>query len=102
MRLARSSATAGPTARTMQKRATSQWDIVVLPLRTKQSNVQAFIRRAARMADKTSWTKPLAPMTYGDSIVIGARSAGETRAGRASGGAAGRRFRRAATPRRAD
>src|SRR5437870_3359631 len=81
MRLARSSATAGPTARTMQKRATSQWDIVVLPLRTKQSNVQAFIRRAPRMADKTSWTKPLAPMTYGDSIVIGARSAGQTRAG---------------------
>src|SRR2546422_4263336 len=31
-------------------------------------NVQAFIRRAASMADKTSWTKPLACMTYGDSI----------------------------------
>src|SRR5262249_58618536 len=32
-------------------------------------NVQAFIRRAPRMADKTSWTKPRARMTYGDSIV---------------------------------
>ncbi len=32
-------------------------------------NVQAFIRRASRMADKTSWTKPLASMTYGDCIV---------------------------------
>src|SRR5438876_9740885 len=29
-------------------------------------NVQAFIRRASSMADKTSWTKPLARMTYGD------------------------------------
>src|SRR5712691_5211323 len=41
------------------------------------SNVQAFIRRAPRMADKTSWTKPLARMTYGDSIVgRGRREAG--------------------------
>jgi len=32
-------------------------------------NVQASIRRAPRMADKTSWTKPRARMTYGDSIV---------------------------------
>src|SRR5712691_6794938 len=40
-------------------------------------NVQAFIRRASRMADKTSWTKPLARMTYGDSIVgPGRREAG--------------------------
>src|SRR5438132_7639220 len=85
MRLARSSATAGPTARTMQKRATSQWDIVVLPLRTKQSNDQAFIRRASRMADKTSWTKPLAPMTYGDSIVR-TTSRDAVSARRASGG----------------
>jgi hypothetical protein len=36
-------------------------------------NVQAFIRRASSMADKTSWTKPLACMTYGDSIVGRAR-----------------------------
>jgi hypothetical protein len=36
---------------------------------TTRPNVQAFIRRAPRMADKTSWTKPLARMTYGDSIV---------------------------------
>src|SRR3990172_5706578 len=34
-----------------------------------QPNVQAFIRRASSMADKTSWTKPLARMAYGDSIV---------------------------------
>jgi DNA-binding XRE family transcriptional regulator len=33
------------------------------------------------MADKTSWTKPLACMTYGDSIVRGTREAGQTRAG---------------------
>jgi hypothetical protein len=44
-------------------------------------NVQAFIRRASSMADKTSWTKPLACMTYGDSIVGGAREEGQTRAG---------------------
>src|SRR2546422_3246066 len=42
------------------------------------ANVQAFIRRAPRMADKTSWTKPRAPMTYGDSIV----AAGGLEAGR--------------------
>src|SRR5437899_10829250 len=33
------------------------------------SNVPAFIRRASSMADKTSWTKPLTGMAYGDSIV---------------------------------
>src|SRR5262245_12317609 len=32
-------------------------------------NVQAFIRRASSMADKTSWTKPLACVAYGDSSV---------------------------------
>src|SRR3989442_11159911 len=41
-------------------------------------NVQAFIRRASRMADKTSWTKPRTGMTYWDSIVGGARLAART------------------------
>src|SRR5256885_1837698 len=49
------------------------------------SNDQAFIRRASRMADKTSWTKPLAPMTYGDSIVR-TTSRDAVSARRASGG----------------
>ena len=49
-------------------------------------NVQAFIRRASSMADKTSWTKPLARMTYGDSIVGEARlEAGTGGCGRCEG-----------------
>src|SRR5262245_6196646 len=36
-------------------------------------NVQDFIRRASRMADKPSWTKPRPRMKYGDSIAVGAR-----------------------------
>ena len=69
----------------------------LLPSRIKidrrAANVQAFIRRASRMADKTSWTKPLAPMVYGDSIVgtarLGAGAVGGGdgwRAGRPPGG----------------
>src|SRR5437588_492840 len=42
------------------------------------STVQDFIRRASRMADKTSWTEPRARMTYGDSIVGTARQGGRT------------------------
>ena len=42
---------------------------------------------SAVLADKTSWTKLHAGMTYGDSIVGGAREAGQTRAG--LGGAEG-------------
>ena len=56
--------------------------------RAHPDNVQAFIRRASSMADKTSWTKPLACMTYGDSIVGGgARSRANAGGG---GGAEGR------------
>jgi hypothetical protein len=32
-------------------------------------NVQAFIRRAPRTADRTSWTKSRVRMSYGNSIV---------------------------------
>src|SRR5438876_105416 len=51
-------------------------------------NVQAFIRRAPSMADKTSSTKPLACMTYDDSNVGTAWLAAGT-----VGGAGGRRYR---------
>src|SRR3972149_6505493 len=47
--------------------------LVFRPLKRSTFNVQAFIRRASSMADKTSWTKPRAPMTYGDSIATPAR-----------------------------
>src|SRR5947207_12084896 len=65
------------------------------------SNVQAFIRCASSTADKTSWTKPLARMTYGDCIATGgqleAREASEgtgvgrpgTVAGRGADGSGG-------------
>src|SRR6266545_4132903 len=54
--------------------------------RLKQ-NVQAFIRRASGTADKTSWTKPLARMAYGDSIVKTGRL--EVGAGGGAGGGRG-------------
>src|SRR3989442_14178967 len=58
------------------------------------TNVQAFIRRAWSMADKTSWTKPLACMAYGDSIV----GTAWLEAGTAARGASDRRLvRRART-----
>jgi len=38
------------------------------------------------MADKTSWTKPLAPMVYGDSIVGTTRLEGGTVGGRGRSG----------------
>ncbi len=44
------------------------------------------------MADKTRWTKPQQPMTYGDSIVGGARAAAQTGAGAASGDGRDRRW----------
>jgi hypothetical protein len=48
-----------------------------------QRNVQAFIRRASSMADKTSWTTPLACMAYGDSIARrAARAVGTVGEGR--------------------
>src|SRR5207302_3524591 len=57
-------------------------------------NVQAFIRRASSMTDKTSWTKPLACMAYGDSIV----GTAWLEAGTAAGAASDRRLRRARRP----
>lgn len=49
----------------------------------RSHNAQAFVRGAPRTADKTSWTKPLGPMAYGDSIVGEARGAGPRGRGRA-------------------
>src|SRR3989304_1853682 len=59
--------------------------LVFGPLKRSTFNVQAFIRRASSMADKTSWTKPRAPMTYGDSIATPARLEAGT-VGEAGGG----------------
>jgi len=48
-------------------------------------NVQAVIRRASSMADKTSWTKPLARMAYGDCIAGGWQLEGGSRGQRPAG-----------------
>src|SRR3989304_8244140 len=48
-------------------------------------NVQAFTRCASSMADKTSWTKPLARMAYGDCIAGGRQLKGGSRGQRPVG-----------------
>src|SRR3989304_3652446 len=48
-------------------------------------NVQAFIRRASSMADKTSGTNPLARMAYGDCIAGGRQLKGGSRGQRPVG-----------------
>src|SRR3990170_7495711 len=59
--------------------------LVFGPLKRSTFNIQAFIRRASSMADKTSWTKPLARMAYGDCIAGGRQLKGGSRGQRPVG-----------------